>query len=117
MSDDEVAMEPRRSEKLAAVYMTAASREEAQRIARALVEERLAACVNILGACESVYRWKGAVEEGQEVAMLAKTRRSAVERLIARVRELHSYEVPCAVAFSIKRGNPDFLGWISESVE
>ncbi len=103
--------------RLAMVYLTAADKAEARRIAAALVGEKLAACVNILGACDSIYRWKGRVEAGREVAMIAKTRRSRVSALVARVKALHSYEVPCAVSVSIEAGNPDFLNWISESVE
>lgn len=100
-----------------AVYITASNRAEARRLANALVEERLAACVNILGAIESVYRWKGRVEKGNEVALIAKTRRSRVRALTARVQELHSYEVPCVVVFPLEDGNKAFLSWVaSESL-
>lgn len=101
---------------LIAVYMTAASKAEARRLARVLVEEKLAACVNVLGQIESVYRWKGRVENGSEVALIAKTRRSKLPKLIALVKDLHSYEVPCIVALPIKGGNKDFLAWIANSL-
>lgn len=94
------------------VYMTAASREEAMRIGRALVEERLAACVNVLGGMTSVYRWEGVVETAEEVAFIAKTRRDLFEPLAARVRELHSYTVPCIVALPVERGNAAYLDWL-----
>ncbi|HMP75618.1 MAG TPA: divalent-cation tolerance protein CutA [Kiritimatiellia bacterium] len=94
------------------VYMTAGSRAEARNVAAALVAERLAACVNILGPIESIYRWKGAVERGREVALVAKTRRSNLKQLAARVKALHSYESPCVVALPIVGGHPDFLSWI-----
>ena len=97
---------------MAWVYITAGSRAEARKLADALVAERLAACVNILGAIESTYRWKGAVERGREVALVAKTRRANLKRLVARVKALHAYEVPCVVALPIVGGNPDFLAWI-----
>jgi len=94
------------------VYMTAASREEAMRIGRALVEERLAACVNVLGGMTSVYRWEGAVETAEETVFIAKTRRDLFEPLAARVRELHSYTVPCIVELPVERGNPAYLDWL-----
>ncbi|HEY0835887.1 MAG TPA: divalent-cation tolerance protein CutA [Azospirillum sp.] len=94
------------------VYMTAASREEAARIGRALVEERLAACVNILGGMTSIYRWEGAVETAEEAVFIAKTRRDLFDRLAARVRELHSYSVPCIVELPVERGNPAYLDWL-----
>lgn len=98
------------------VYMTAATRAEARRIAKKLVDERLAACVNILGPMESVYSWKGKVCAGREVALVAKTAVSRKTALIRAVRTLHSYECPCIVCLPIDGGNPDFLRWIRESV-
>ena len=94
------------------VYMTAGSRDEAERIGRALVEERLAACVNIVPGMRSIYRWQGAVESADETILVAKTRAGLFDRLNARVRELHSYEVPCVVGLPIGRGNPDYLDWL-----
>lgn len=94
------------------VYMTASSAEEADRIASALVEERLAACVNILGEVRSVYRWNGATRRDSEVALIAKTRAALFDALAARVRALHSYEVPCIVSWPIEAGNPAYLAWI-----
>ncbi len=93
-------------------YITAGSRAEAERIGRTLVEERLAACVNILGGMTSIYRWQGAVESAEEVVVIAKTRADLFERLTARVKELHSYDVPCVVELPVGRGNPDYLGWL-----
>ena len=98
------------------VYMTAGSLDEAERIGRVLVSERLAACVNLLPAMQSIYRWDGKVQQEAEVAMLAKTRTELIERLTRRVLELHSYECPCVVAVPIEGGNPAFLEWVrSES--
>jgi periplasmic divalent cation tolerance protein len=94
------------------VYMTAANRREAEKIGQALVEERLAACVNILGPIRSMYWWEGKVQKGQEVAFIAKTPKTQVKRLIARVKALHSYECPCVVAVPIEEGFPGFLKWI-----
>lgn len=96
------------------VYMTASSREEAARIGRALVEQRLAACVNILGEIDSIYWWDGGVQTAQEVAFIAKTAKDKLEALTAAVKSLHSYEVPCVAALSIGQGLPAFLHWIEE---
>lgn len=98
------------------VYMTAGDLTEAQRIAEALIQERLAACVNILpGFIDSLFHWKGAVENEAEVAFLAKTTARRFPALAQRVRELHSYETPCVVALPIVDGDPAFLAWIDES--
>ena len=99
--------------KTCVIYMTAPNVEEARRIACTLVDERLAACANILGPIESIYRWEGKVEEAQETAFIAKTAKSRVEALTARVKELHSYECPCVVALPIEAGHPPFLDWIA----
>jgi periplasmic divalent cation tolerance protein len=99
------------------VYMTASSPEEADRIASALVEERLAACVNTLGGIRSVYRWDGAVQRDTEVALIAKTRAALFDALAARVRALHSYEVPCIVSWPIEAGNPAYLAWIGAETD
>ena len=96
------------------VYVTAGSVEEADGIARALVGERLAACANLFPGMRSVYRWKGEVTADDEVAMILKTRADLVDRLVARVNELHGYDCPCVVAWPIAAGNPAFLDWIAE---
>ena len=96
------------------VYITAGSAEEAATIGRALVEEKLAACVNILPGMRSIYRWQGAIETADEVVLIAKTRAPLVTVLVARVRQLHSYDVPCAVSLPILDGNPDYLQWLAE---
>ncbi|MGH7804266.1 MAG: divalent-cation tolerance protein CutA, partial [Candidatus Binatia bacterium] len=82
------------------VLMTAGSVEEAARIARALVEERLAACVNLVPGIRSIYRWQGAIADDAEVLLVAKTRRASLDALERRVRELHSYEVPEVLALA-----------------
>lgn len=94
------------------IYITAASADEARAIGRALVEERLAACANVLGPITSFYWWDGAVQEDGETALVAKTREDLVEALVERVKELHSYDCPCIVALPIEGGNPAFLDWI-----
>ncbi|OFX12650.1 MAG: dihydroorotate dehydrogenase [Alphaproteobacteria bacterium RIFOXYD12_FULL_60_8] len=94
------------------IYVTTADTEQAKSIARTVVEERLAACVNILGAVSSFYWWDGKVQEDGEVSLIAKTRADLVEPLTRRIKELHTYACPCVVALPIVGGNPDFLRWI-----
>ena len=89
---------------------------QARRLARALVVERLAACVNVLPGVASVYRWKGKVEEGREVLLLIKSTSARAKRLEARVRELHSYELPEILTLKIEGGSAAYLRWIREGV-
>jgi periplasmic divalent cation tolerance protein len=94
------------------VYAIFASIEQARRIARTLVEERLAACANILGPCRSIYRWQGAIEESEEVAALFKTRAETAEALLARLADLHSYDVPAAVVWPIEGALDRYSDWV-----
>lgn len=96
------------------VYMTAGDREEAGRIVRALVEARLVACGNIL-PIESIYRWRGKLVEESEVAVIMKTKKDLVQRALEEIRRLHSYEVPCAVAYPMETGLDSYLAWIEET--
>lgn len=96
------------------VYMTCGDEDEARRIGRTLVEERLAACANVIGGMKAIYRWQGSVQEDEEVVLIAKTQQARVDRLSARVKELHSYDVPCVVALPIAGGNPEFLQWLTD---
>lgn len=95
------------------IYITTADREEALRLARTLVAERLVACANILGGARSVYRWEGQVEEAEETILIVKTVAVKAEDVVNRIKGLHSYSCPCAVILPIEGGNPDFLAWIS----
>jgi|SRR5208282_261058 len=99
------------------VLSTAGSAEEAQKIAQALVERRLAACVNIVGPIQSVYRWKGAVERAPEHLLIIKTTAAAFPRVRDAIRELHSYELPECVMLSIEAGSEEYMKWIAESVD
>src|SRR5580658_8403206 len=95
-------------------YIVVPSREVAEKIARALVEEKLAACVNILAGMRSIYRWKGKVEAANEVVLIAKSRAELFDRLEKRVKELHPYECPCIVAWPIEAGHQPYLDWIAK---
>jgi len=94
------------------VYTTYASIVEAERIGRALVERRLAACVNILPGMVSYYWWQGAVERGEEVVMIIKTRASLAEAVRTAVREMHSYTTPAILTMPIESVDPDYHAWI-----
>ena len=94
-------------------YMTAASVEEAKSIGRVLVEERLAACVNVIPGMVSVYRWEGALEEAEEAVLIAKTRVTSFDELARRVAEIHPYDTPCAIRLDVAGGLPPFLDWIA----
>ena len=95
------------------VYVTAPDADAARRIGRALVEERLAACANVLGPITSIFRWDGKVQEEGEAVLIAKTRADLVPALTDRVKALHSYSCPCVVSWPLAAGNPDFLSWIA----
>jgi periplasmic divalent cation tolerance protein len=99
------------------VLITTADLESAAAIGRALVEERLAACANLLGPIRSIYRWRGAVEDASEHLLLVKTQAGRYRALEARVKELHSYEVPEIVAVDIESGSRPYLEWVCESTE
>jgi periplasmic divalent cation tolerance protein len=94
------------------VYATFASAEEAERISRMLVEERQAACANILGPIRSIYRWEGKVEEAAEVAALFKTTSGQATMLLRRIGELHSYDVPAAVVWPIDQAPESYRLWV-----
>jgi periplasmic divalent cation tolerance protein len=98
------------------VLTTTANREEAEKIANALVESELAACVNVLGPITSIYRWEGAVHKADEILLIIKTWEDAYERVEAAIRELHSYEVPECIALRVHRGSQKYLEWIENSV-
>ena len=99
------------------VFSTAGSREEAQEIARELVERKLAACVNVSGPITSTYWWQGNVEISDEWLLLIKTDASQFEAVRDAIKELHSYEVPECVAVEISDGSPEYLKWIAESLD
>ena len=98
-------------------FVTCGSREEAGEIAETLVQERLAACVNVVSSVESCYRWKGKVDWDRECLLVIKTRAAAVDRVRQRVLEIHSYDLPEFVAFKIDSGSEPYLKWIADSVD
>ncbi len=99
------------------VLITAPSEEEAAEIASALVEERLAACANIVREIRSVFRWEGKIKDESEALIVAKTREALFEDLEKRVREIHSYSVPEVIAIPIVKGSEAYLSWLMEETE
>ncbi len=95
---------------------TVGSAEEADRLARALVERRLAACVNVVPGVVSHYRWQGELQRDEERLLVIKTRAERIEALRDALRELHPYELPELVAFEITAGSPEYLKWLDEGV-
>jgi len=98
------------------IVTTAGTRDDAQRIARALVDERLAACVQVVGPVASTYRWKGQIESGEEWQCWAKTRQSLYERVEQAIRRLHPYEVPEILALPVLAGSAAYLAWLDAEV-
>ena len=94
------------------VYVTTADVAQARRIGRALIESRMAACVNILDGMKSIYWWDGEIEEDDETVLIIKTRTALVDAVIERVEELHDARTPCVLEIAVRRGNRDFLDWI-----
>ena len=99
------------------VYAVFASAEEAERIGRTAVEERLAACVNILGPIRSIYRWEGKIETADEVAAIFKTHHWQADALIERVTALHSYDVPCVVSWPIDKVLRAYADWVESGTK
>ncbi len=98
------------------VYITASSKGEANSIGELLVQQKLAACVNIFDEMTSIYRWQGKIEKSSEFVIIAKTHQLLVGDLCEKVKQIHSYECPCIVTIPIEGGNHEFLDWISEQV-
>lgn len=98
------------------VYITVGSEEDARDIAQTLVEEKLAACANIVPGVTSFFRWEGKVQESEEFVVIAKTAAARFEKLQKRVAKLHSYDTPCIVALPVEAGHKPFLSWISKEL-
>ena len=96
------------------IYVTCPNKNSAKKIAKELLEEKLIACANIANI-DSMYSWKGKVEESKEVLLLAKTRSSLFKKIKKRILDLHSYEVPCIISLPIIKGNKEYLEWIKKT--
>lgn len=98
------------------VYTTASNEEEAEKIGKDLIEKNLAACINAF-PIKSFYKWEGRFEKGNEVAMIIKTKKELVERVIEEIKSIHSYEIPAIFSISVDKGNKEFFNWIDESLK
>lgn len=94
------------------IYITCKDSDEAEKISNILVSEKLIACANVLAPMKSYYIWKGKKICDNEVPLIAKTKKNLVKKLIKRVKQIHSYDVPCIVSLPIQDGNPDYFKWI-----
>ena len=103
--------------KYVVVFVTAGSVKEGERLANALVGEKLAGCVNIHREVSSIYRWGGKIQKDKECLLMAKARRSNLKKLIKKVKELHSYDVPEVIALPILEGSRDYMRWLSEATK
>ena len=101
---------------IVSVYAVFADLEEAERIGRTVVEERLAACINILGPCRSIYRWKGEIETAEEVPAILKTHGWQADDLVERIAALHSYDVPCIAVWPIEKLLRGYAEWVEDEV-
>lgn len=102
--------------KINLVYMTAGDKDEARRIGQALIEMRLAACVNIIDNMNSMYFWEGKIQDDREVILIAKTTEALVGKLIETAKSVHSYDCPCILTLPVSGGNEAFLEWIANEV-
>jgi len=98
------------------VYMTAESEDVAVHMATTLVKERLVACANVMKGTRSIYEWDGIIQLENEVTIIMKTITDHVDRIVDRVKDMHSYQVPCITVTDIMHGNPDYLAWVHKQV-
>jgi periplasmic divalent cation tolerance protein len=98
------------------VYAVFANTEEAERIGRTVIEERLAACINILGPCRSIYRWQGKIESAEEVPAILKPHNWKADELMERIAALHSYDTPCIAAWPIEKLLRRYADWVEDSI-
>lgn len=100
--------------KFSFIYVTVTDKSEAMNIGKILVEEKLAACVNVFSPMTSLYEWEGQIQESNEAVLIVKTKKDLVQDVIQKIKSLHSYECPCIVELSIERGNEEFLKWVGD---
>lgn len=98
------------------IYITTSGLSESKKIARVLLDEKLAACINIIPVVDSIYLWKGNIEEDNESVMIVKTRSELVETLINRVEEIHTYEIPCILEIKVNNGSKNYLDWMESEI-
>jgi periplasmic divalent cation tolerance protein len=98
------------------IFTTVGNKKEARRVAQAVLQKKLAACVNILDNLESVFWWQGKIDAAKEVLLMIKSKKRLLPKVIKLIKSRHSYEVPEIIALPIIAGNPDYLRWIDDAV-
>ncbi len=98
------------------IYITTSGVSESKKIAKKLLEEKLAACINIIPAIDSIYLWKHEIEQAKESIMVVKTRSAMVEDIIKRVEDIHSYELPCILEIKVGKGSISYLNWMESEL-
>jgi periplasmic divalent cation tolerance protein len=98
------------------IYITTSEGSESKKIAKILLEEKLVACTNIIPQINSLYLWKGEIEEDNESVLIAKTKKDKVDQVIKRVEEIHSYETPCILELEVKKGSEGYLQWMEDEL-
>jgi periplasmic divalent cation tolerance protein len=101
----------------ALIYITTSGEEESEKIAKTLLEERIVACANIIPSMKSFYWWEGEIEEDTESILFLKTRSDKLDTIIRRVKDIHSYDIPCILEISIQSGSEDYLKWLEDSLQ
>ncbi|MEW6407377.1 MAG: divalent-cation tolerance protein CutA [Patescibacteria group bacterium] len=101
--------------KFSLIYITCKNQKEAQKIAKAVVDKKLAACANIFPKIKSYYRWHGKAVWDQERVLILKTKKANLNKVIKKVKGIHSYKIPCILAFEIKGGNKEYLNWLDKA--
>ncbi len=99
------------------IYITTSEASESKKIAKVLLQEKLAVCVNIVPCINSMYLWKGVIEEDNESLMIVKTKSELFEKIIIRVKEIHSYETPCILKINVENGSKTYLDWIDSELD
>lgn len=99
------------------LYITTSGPLESKKIAKILLEEKLVACTNIIPEINSLYLWKGEIEEDNESILITKTMSSKVDKVIEKVEEVHSYETPCILQIEVKKGSKDYLDWMEDELK
>lgn len=103
--------------KMNVVYITAKDKSEARKIARQLLEARLAGCINIIDNINSLYWWQGDIQDEQEAVLIVKTKESLVAELIEKVKSAHSYSCPCIIALPVLQGNKEYVEWLEKETK
>ncbi len=98
------------------VYITTSGALESKEIAKKLLEEKISACINIIPTVDSIYLWKGKIEQDSESIMIVKTKSELVEEVIKRVEEIHSYEIPCVLEITVNKGSKNYLEWMESEL-